>query len=92
MKPLVKYTCMSLRADQNLLRYPVIFLFKIETKEYPTSNRMKKTKKKKKDMKTRYCRIIYIYGATLHGLFGGFFGVFVWMSFRGCFCFSVLIR
>lgn len=24
-------------------------------------------------MKTRYCRIIYIYGATLHGLFGGFF-------------------
>lgn len=48
MKPLVKYTCMSLRADQNLLRYPVIFLFKIETKEYPTSNRMKKTKKKKK--------------------------------------------
>lgn len=91
LKSLVKYICMSLRADRNLLRYPVIFLFIIERKEYPTSNRMKNTKKK--DMKTRYCRIIYIYGAILHGLFGFFFLAYLFgCHFVDASVFAVLIR
>lgn len=85
LKSLVKYICMSLRADRNLLRYPVIFLFIIERKEYPTSNRMKNTKKKTWKLDT--VELFIFMGPFCMDCLGFFFGVFVWMSFRGCFSF-----